>query len=162
MIKENNEKQFTDCYSHRLNYLGFGRLARPAQFNELLGKTIVDIKGAEKDSEFIFFICSDDSRFLMFHEQDCCEYVFVEDICGDIKSLIDTPILKAEESNSYDDKSLDRGNIDGYDDSYTWTFYHLATSKGYVDIRWFGSSNGYYSESVDFVELPPKTERIKK
>ena len=113
-------------------------------FSDLKGKTIVKIEGAEKDSEQIIFECSDGTRYRMYHERDCCESVTVDDVCGDIESLLNREILVAEERESEGDRSE-------WGDSSTWTFYVLATVKGYVDIRWYGSSNGYYSESVDFV-----------
>lgn len=118
------------------------------EFEELLGKTIIDIYGAEVESEVITFICSDGSQYIMYHEQDCCESVDVNDICGDIACLLNTPLTKAEEvveSHHWEDEYKD--------DSYTWTFYHLGTVKGYVTIRWYGSSNGYYSESVSLAKI---------
>lgn len=41
-----------------------------APINDLLGKTIVNIEGLEKDSENVLFECSDGSRYEMYHEQD--------------------------------------------------------------------------------------------
>ena len=121
---------------------------RAVQFSDLLGKTIVDIFGASEGSEAIAIICADGSKYLMYHEQDCCESVDVNDICGDIACLLNTPLTKAEEvveSHHWEDEDED--------DSYTWTFYHLGTVKGYVTIRWHGSSNGYYSESVSLAKI---------
>lgn len=119
----------------------------------LLGKTILDIKGAEEQNDCIIFYCEDGSAYKMFHIQDCCETVYIEDICGDINSLIGYPILMAEDiSNECNMNDINK-DIDKYVESYTWTYYKLATIKGYVTIRWYGESNGYYSESVDFEEL---------
>ena len=121
-------------------------------FNILKGKTITSIDGAVKGSDEIIFSCSDGSQYRLLHYQDCCESVEIEDICGDINDLIGSPILIADEVEN-DNVGNPRSE---YDESFTWTFYKLATINGYVDIRWYGTSNGYYSERVDFIEdMPP-------
>lgn len=147
-------------YSYKLT-----RTWKHTSIEELLGKTIIQITGMENDSEEIRFICSDGSEYLMYHEQDCCESVTLEDVCGDVACLVGTPITKAEESSN----SEDPPGTQYEPDSYTWTYYHLGTVKGYVDLRWYGESNGYYSESVDFVRtcekrgvLYPETEPCTK
>lgn len=118
---------------------------KPAHFSELLGQTVTEIlrenAGCTKGERLLFKL-SDGRTFIMFHQQDCCESVTIEDICGDLKDLMDSPILQAEESTSKD-------NPKGGEESFTWTFYRIATVKGAVTIRWYGTSNGYYSESVD-------------
>jgi hypothetical protein len=127
---------------------------------DLLGKTITKIEGADKHSGLVVFYCGDGSVYKMYHYQDCCESVLVEDVAGDVTDLIGTPILQAsEEVNDSHHfyqilgpaRKLSIINpCDYLEDSYTWTFYKLATINGYVTIRWYGTSNGYYSEAVSF------------
>ena len=114
----------------------------------LIGKTLSSVEiGHYRD--VILFTTTDGERFRMYHPQACCESVRVEDICGDLQDLVGNPILMAEEVSNVN--SMPEGvNAPTPSDSYTWTFYKLATIKGYVTIRWLGESNGYYSESVDF------------
>jgi len=116
------------------------------KFEELIGQTLTEIAGKVGESR-IDFKTLEGKEYALYHSQDCCESVSIEDINGDWKDLIGSPITMAQESSS--GESLNPGLE--YD-SFTWTFYKLATVNGYVDIRWFGSSNGYYSERVDFCE----------
>jgi hypothetical protein len=110
-------------------------------FGDIMGKTIIKInQGPDDGPDELEFICNDGWVYIMYHMQDCCEDVNIESIDGDLEDLIGNPLLMAEEST----------NTKETDGSETWTFYKFATIKGYVTIRWYGYSNGYYSESVDF------------
>lgn len=95
------------------------------------------------------FTCDDGKEFALYHSQDCCENVAIEDIAGDLADLVGTPILTAEEEVSDPPLNLKREYTP---ESETWTFYRLGTIKGSVVVRWHGESNGYYSESVYFQE----------
>lgn len=129
-------------------------------FSTLKGKTLVAIVGLEQGSERVTFVCADGSEFLMYHDQDCCEGVNIDDVFGDVEDLLGSEILVAEERTS-DQNPPDYKGDTKYQDSFTWTFYELATNKGSVTIRWYGESNGYYSESVDFAQTKDASPQSK-
>jgi len=113
-------------------------------------------------------------RYIMEHIQDCCENVWLEEVIGDLDDLVGSPFVEAEEVTSDDHSISDLegsekmikemktqslivgtdwfGGPKQYEGEFseTWTFYKLGTAKGFVTLRWYGNSNGYYSESVDF------------
>jgi hypothetical protein len=120
------------------------------EFSELLGKTLTKIEGKKGGEEIVFFT-SDGQVYRLWHEEDCSESVAVEDICGDLNDLIGSPITRASEDCNEQDVNppgLEADPLPG--DTFTWTFYNIATAKGHVTIRWYGSSNGFYSEKVSF------------
>lgn len=135
-----------------------------AEITELIGQTFSKVERV--GDEAIHFYCGEKIMFKMLHITDCCESVTIEDINGDLSDLENSPILTAEEitnekfiedfkakfcvTNQWGRLVDKDGNHEP--DSFTWTFYKLATIKGYVDIRWYGESNGYYSEGVDITK----------
>jgi len=109
--------------------------------DRLINKTFNKVENND-DIELIF---SGDNSYMFYHNQNCCEYVRIEEIHGDLKDLENTPTIKAEQVK------IEKGEH-GYD-HYTATFYKFSTIKGSVTVRWLGESNGYYSEEVDFKEI---------
>lgn len=116
--------------------------------SELIGKTLTEVRHLEQDSDSVVFSCSDGTEYTMYHDQGCCESVSISDVEGDVSDLIGSAVVMAESVDS----SQQPAPPGEYVESYTWTFYRIATAKGFVVIRWLGESNGYYSESVEFAK----------
>lgn len=112
-----------------------------ANFSELVGKTIVSIGGMAQHSDLVVIECSDGSKYIMEHHQDCCEHVYLEDVNGDVADLLNRPVTLTEVSIG----DSPYGHEPDSDSSETWTFYRLATDKGWVVLRW--------SEGVSFEKL---------
>lgn len=113
----------------------------------LIGKTIDKIDGGVESRKLVFHT-SDGLVYAMYHIHVCCEDVYVDDIIGNLEDIIGSPVLRASEETSDENPE---GVKKEYQDSFTWTFYHIATIKGAITIRWYGESNGCYSEDVSFL-----------
>ncbi len=116
-------------------------------FEDLVMRPINSIE--KIGEEALIFHMRDGKAYKMHHHQGGGESVYIEDICGDLDDFKDTLIVRAEEVSESDTPPI---NSD-YEDSHTWTFYKLDSPKGDLVIRWYGTSNGYYSESVCFEEI---------
>lgn len=118
-------------------------MARYAEIQDMVGKTFTRVTGGVGDGEIVFE--NDTERYVFTHDQDCCENVDINDVVGDLSDLVGEPLLMAEEVSGEIPADFNEAEYE----SVTWTFYKFATRKGYVDVRWLGESNGYYSEGVD-------------
>jgi len=125
-------------------------MSKQIYIQTLLGKTFVKVSSYGEGKCLAFFE-KGGKVFAFFHEQECCEEVTIEEIAGELSSLEGNPILVAEESTQ------EKGGCDD-NEHQTWTFYKFATIKGWVDVRWCGVSNGYYSEKVSLFEYEDKEE----
>ena len=143
------------------------------KFEDLKGRTLSKIENI--DNAELIFTCDNGEQYRLYHYPDCCESVLIDDICGHFEDLINSPILLAEEVIHHNEEPTSRlfnpelsdkeyeiqealGALPelparGFEDSFTWTFYKLATNAGAITIRWYGQSNGYYSETVDFEKV---------
>ena len=110
------------------------------EITQMMGKVFTSVYGNVDGDTLVFE--NNTERFVFFHSQDCCEDVRINDIVGDLEDLVGEPLLIAEEVSGATEPDEE------HYESYTYTFYKFATRKGYVDVRWLGESNGYYSEGV--------------
>ena len=77
------------------------------------------------------------------HEQGCCEDVYLESVDSTI-GPDDLPVLVYSASEEYVQKDTEEG-------SETSSWYKIQTDKGYLTARFFGSGNGFYSETAELI-----------
>lgn len=110
-----------------------------------LGRVVHSITGMNEGSEDVHIVFTDGSRFRMYHAQDCCESVSILTVDGDVEDLVGETLLMCE--MVHHNGPIADHKVEYEPDSQTWTFCKFATVKGYVTVRWWGHSNGYYSET---------------
>lgn len=115
---------------------------------DFIGETITSIN-TDKD-EYLIFEFGDEYCLEFLHMQDCCEHVYIEDIVGDLDALVGSPLTVCREARG-------KYDTDEWDNVQEWTFYEFATVNGSVTVRWYGTSNGWYSTSVTWFFVPKKT-----
>jgi len=114
------------------------------EFSALVGE-VLDSVDIDREENQILLTTRSGRRFVVYHEQDCCETVAISGQDGSFDKLIGKPIVEAR------DIAVDTG--DDEIDSQTTTTLVFRVDDQTVISRWIGDSNGYYSESVDIAEL---------
>ncbi len=118
---------------------------RHVEFSDLVGE-VLDAVDIDREENQILLTTRSGRRFLVYHEQDCCETVAISGQDGNFGKLIGKPIVEAR------DFAVDTSE-EAIDSSQTTTTLVFRVDDQTVISRWIGDSNGYYSESVDIAEL---------
>ena len=117
---------------------------RHVEFSDLVGE-VLDTVDIDREENQILLTTRSGRRFMVYHEQDCCETVAISGQDGSFDNLIGKPIVEAR------DFAVDTGD-DEIDSQTTTTLVFRADDQTVIS-RWIGDSNGYYSERVDIAEL---------
>lgn len=112
------------------------------ELNKCVGKVVTEVQISGDDATLKF---EDGSSIYLYHDQDCCETVYIESVVGDVLDLVGEVLMVAEVVDGETPNDFEFGYAP---ESFTWTFYKFRSRKGEIVIRFLGESNGYYSESV--------------
>ena len=92
------------------------RYRRSCDIKDMVGKKITGIYYDEEN----FQILTDDCVYAFYHEQSCCEGVWLTQVDGISDKIIGSRIIIAEVVT--DEKDTEYGHI-------TWSFYKIGTNK---------------------------------
>lgn len=130
-IYNNEVYHYKDCFERKINSL-----------NDLFGRTVECVSGCYKDSDRMEIKFTDGLK-VVFEPSNSMANVSIDDVNGDPQGMVGHMIKKAEVATN-----IQFSPKNEWDSNYKWTFYRFATFDGYVDVKWYGTSTGYYSEKV--------------
>lgn len=110
---------------------------------ELIGKVVVGLRVGEGE-EYLVFDHPDGTHTTYETYGDCCSETWFADIVG-VDNLLCATVMEVEYMDIDGDECDERCRQE-YDEHYG---VKLKTNKGYVDIVYRNSSNGYYGGSID-------------
>ena len=113
----------------------------------LVGEVLTHIDTDEKNNEVLLTTASG-RQIKIFHSQDCCESVYIEDTEGNWHELIGKVLVEAKHEESSEGDPPQE-----YAESWTRTSLTFKVDGATVISKWIGESNGYYSESVDLEDV---------
>lgn len=128
--------------------------------SSVIGASAISVNEGESGSDEAFLanmvvlsITTSAGELIFYHTQDCCESVYLEtpDIEEIRNSIVGGTIVVCEARSS---AAAGKPELCDENDSWTWTFYEIRTTKGDVTLRFLGVSSGGYSESVDVAFIP--------
>lgn len=126
------------------------------ELEELIGTKIIDVNiceygntenSTEEDEEDLvdlLVIKTNKGNMFFYYWWDCGNNVHLEDGFEDLRKMIGEQILQAEVVVNRESEPLYE-----WDESYTWTYYKISSLNHDCTLRFYGSSNGCYSESVN-------------
>jgi len=97
-------------------------------FFTLKDQTIRKIINLQDESDTLQII-TDKYKYNLYHQQDCCEYVRLVKIIGDIDNILNEEIIFAEEDGGANDPDW---YTDYSNESHTWTKFVLGTKNANV------------------------------
>ncbi len=114
---------------------------------ELIGKTVTGLR--INDDQSILSVDTTDETIAYIAYGDCCSETWFSDITG-VDALIGGTVTNVE-SISMDGYNVEDGRCrQEYDEVYG---YKITTNKGYCDVVFRNSSNGYYGGSIELCDL---------
>ena len=128
------------------------------EFKKMVGEIISEItlKTDDNNYEQLIFKTESGKIFKMFHENDCCEIVYLEDVIGGrLTDLLGETVVDVDiKTNSVKNNK----NTEEYEYYfYEYYFYEIKTNVNTITLRWYGESD-YYSAYVDFEEITENSQ----